>query len=292
MTGIKTALLLAGLTVLFVMIGNALGGMTGVIFAFGLALLMNGISYWFSDKIALKMAGAQEVSEAQAPDLHRLVAELATYARMPMPRVYVIDNPSPNAFATGRDPQHGAVAVTTGIMRILTRQELAGVIAHELAHIRNRDTLIATVVAVLAGAITSLAHMAQFAMIFGGFGRSDDDDGGMNPLGALVMIIVAPIAAMLIQFAISRQREFAADALGAKIAGDPMALANALQKLQMGVEMRPMVEANPAQASLFIVNPFNAGALANLFSTHPPIPERVARLIELSRHPASLQSWA
>jgi heat shock protein HtpX len=208
-----------------------------------------------------------------------------------MPRVYIIDNPSPNAFATGRDPQHAAVAVTTGITRILSRQELAGVIAHELAHIRNRDTLIATVVAVLAGAITSIAHFAQYALIFGGFGRSSDDEGGMNPLAGLVMIIVAPIAAMLIQFAISRQREFAADATGARIVGDPMALANALRKLEMGVEARPMVEANPAQASLYIVNPFNAGGLSKLFSTHPPIAERVARLIELSHQPSSLQSW-
>ena len=183
MTGIKTALLLTGLTVLFVMIGQRLGGMTGVVIAFALALVMNGISYWFSDSIALKMSGAREVSPAEAPELHRLVEELATYARMPKPRVYVIDDPSPNAFATGRDPQHGVVAVTTGIMRILNRRELAGVIAHELAHIKNRDTLISTVVAVIAGAITSIAHMAQWAMIFGGFGRSDDDEG-MNPLAA------------------------------------------------------------------------------------------------------------
>ena len=172
MTGIKTALFLTGLTVLFVVVGHALGGMTGVVIAFALALVMNGISYWFSDSIVLKMSGAREVTPAEAPELHRLVEELATYARMPKPRVYVIDDPSPNAFATGRDPQHGVVAVTTGIMRILNRRELAGVIAHELAHIKNRDTLISTVVAVIAGAITSLAHMAQWAMMFGGFGRA------------------------------------------------------------------------------------------------------------------------
>jgi heat shock protein HtpX len=292
MTGIKTAMLLAGLTVLLVLIGNALGGTTGIIIAFGFALLMNGVSYWFSDKIALGMAGAREVSPADAPELHRMVQELATYARLPMPRVYVIDDPSPNAFATGRDPQHAAVAVTTGITRILSRRELAGVIAHELAHIKNRDTLIATVVAVIAGAITSIAHMAQWAMIFGGFGRGDDDEGGMNPLAILAMIIVAPIAAMLIQFAISRQREFAADALGAQICGEPLALADALRGLSRGVEMIPSHRAQPAQASLYIVNPFSGGGVAKLFSTHPPIEERVAKLEELARNPASVQSWA
>jgi heat shock protein HtpX len=282
---------LTGLTVLFVMIGNALGGATGVVIAFALALVMNGISYWFSDSIVLKMSGAREVSPAEAPELHRLVEELATYARLPKPRVYIIDDPSPNAFATGRDPQHGVVAVTTGIMRILNRRELAGVIAHELAHIKNRDTLISTVVAVIAGAITSIAHMAQWAMIFGGFGRGDDEEGA-SPLASLAMIIVAPIAAMLIQFAISRQREFAADALGARITGDPLALADALRNLHRGVEMIPSHRAQPAQASLYIVNPFSGGGIASWFSTHPPVEQRVAKLEELARNPASLQSWA
>jgi heat shock protein HtpX len=291
MTGIKTALLLTGLTVLFVMVGNALGGMTGVVIAFALALVLNGISYWFSDSIVLKMSGARAVSPAEAPELHRLVEELAAYARLPKPRVYIIDDPSPNAFATGRDPQHGVVAVTTGIMRILNRRELAGVIAHELAHIKNRDTLLSTVVAVIAGAITSIAHMAQWAMIFGGFGRGDDDDGA-NPLASLAMIIVAPIAAMLIQFAISRQREFAADALGARFTGDPLALADALRNLHRGVEMIPSHRAQPAQASLYIVNPFSGGGMASWFSTHPPVEQRVAKLEELARNPASLQSWA
>jgi heat shock protein HtpX len=290
MTRIKTALLLTGLTVLLVVVGGALGGRMGLLLAFGLALVMNGVSYWFSDKIALKMAGAREVSPADAPELHRMVDELSTYARMPKPRVYIIDDPSPNAFATGRDPEHGAVAVTTGIMRILDRRELAGVVAHELAHIKNRDTLIATVVAVIAGAITSIAQIAQFGMLFGGM-RGDDEEG-TNPIAALIMIIVAPIAAMLIQFAISRQREFAADALGAKFTGDPLALADALRGLQRGVEMVPSHQAQPAQASLYIVNPFNAGGLAKLFSTHPPIEERVAKLEELARNPASLQAWA
>jgi heat shock protein HtpX len=292
MTRIKTALLLTGLTVLFVLVGQALGGTTGLVIALALALLMNGISYWFSDQIALRMAGAQEVSEVEAPELHSLVTELAIYAGLPKPRVYLIDSPSPNAFATGRDPQHGAVAVTTGILRLLSQRELAGVIAHELAHIKNRDTLIATIVAVIAGAITALADMAQWSMLCGGFGRHDDEEGGTNPLAALLMIIVAPIAAMLIQFAISRQREFAADELGSKIVGDPMALANALRKLEMGVAMRPMVEADPAQASLYIVNPFNAGGLVSLFSTHSPIAERIARLMDLYRRPMMLQGWA
>jgi heat shock protein HtpX len=291
MTGIKTAMLLAALTVLLVLIGGALGGTNGIIIAFVFAILMNGVSFWFSDKIALRMAHAREVSEAEAPRLHRLVEGLATYARMPKPRVYLINDPSPNAFATGRDPQHGVVAVTTGIMNILSERELAGVIAHELAHIRNRDTLISTIGAVIAGAVTSVAHMAQFALMFGGFGRGEDEEG-VSPLAALPLIIVAPIAAMLIQFAISRQREFAADALAAKITGDPLALADALRGLTRGVEMIPSHAANPAQASLYIVNPFSGGGLMKLFSTHPPIEERIAKLEELARHPASLQAWA
>ncbi len=283
-TGIKTAVLMAGLTVLLVMIGRAIGGFSGMIAFLMIGLVMNLVTYWFSDSIALRMSGAREVSEAEAPELHRLVAELSTYARLPKPRVYIIDSPSPNAFATGRDPKHAAVAATTGIMQMLTRQELAGVMAHELAHIKNRDTLIATIASVMAGAISSLAHMAMW------FGFRGDDDEGGNPFAGLLMVILAPIAAMLIQFAISRQREFAADRLGAQIVGDPMALANALQKLEMGVHMRPMVEANPAQASLYIVHPFSAGGLAGLFSTHPPTAERIARLMEYSRNPMSLQA--
>jgi heat shock protein HtpX len=291
-TGIKTILLLTGLTVLLVMLGRAFGGTVGMVFALVLALVMNGVSYWFSDRIALRMAGAREVSESEAPALHAMVTELATYARLPKPRVYVIDNASPNAFATGRDPDHSAVAVTTGLMQLMRREELAGVIAHELAHIKNRDILTSTIVSVLAAAITSIAHMAQWGLMFGGFGRQNDEEGDTNPLAALAMIIIAPIAAMLIQFAISRQREYAADALGAKICGDPLWLANALRKLEMGVAMRPMVTANPAQAPLYIVHPFDGGGLVKLFSTHPPIAERVARLTDLARHPASLQQWA
>jgi len=293
MTRIKTALLLTGLTVLFVLVGRMLGGHGGMIIALILALIMNGIAYWCSDSLALKMAGAQEVSELEAPALHSLVTELAIYAGLPTPRVYIIDNPSPNAFATGRDPGHAAVAVTTGILRLLNQQELAGVLAHELAHIKNRDTLISTVVAVLAGAITTLADMAQWSLLFGGFGHHDDDEeGSLNPLAAIILMIVAPIAAMLIQFAISRQREFAADALGAQIVGDARPLINALRKLEMGVELRPMLGANPALAPLYIVHPFNAGGLMSLFSTHPPVAERIARLMEWYGRPAGLRLWA
>jgi heat shock protein HtpX len=271
----KTIVLLTALTVLLVLVGRAIGGTGGMLIAFVFALLTNFFSYWYSDKIVLKMSGAHEVTPQQAPELYQLVGEVAQRAGVPMPRVYVMDSDSPNAFATGRDPNHAAVAVTTGIMRILTPRELAGVLAHELSHVRNRDTLIMTVVATLAGAITMLAHFGQFAMFFGG-GRHDDDDGA-NPFVALLMIIVAPIAAALIQLAISRAREFEADATGARISDDPLALASALEKLEAGAAVRPL-DAQPATAHLFIVNPFGAGGLQSLFMTHPPIPERVARL--------------
>ena len=279
--GIKTVFLLTALTGLMLLVGYMLGGNTGVIIAFVFALLTNFFSYWNSDKIAMAMTGAHEVSPAEAPELHRIVEELSMYARIPKPRVYVINSPSPNAFATGRNPQHAAVAATTGIMQMLTRDELAGVMAHELAHIRNRDTLIQTVVATIAGTIMFIAQMAQFAMIFGGFGRSDDDDGGANPLGLLVAVIVAPIAATLIQLAISRSREFSADAGGAQISGQPLALASALQKLEAGASMRPM-RVNPAASHLFIVQPLRGGGISGLFSTHPPVAERVARLQKLA----------
>ncbi len=274
--GVKTVFLLTALTGLMLFVGYALGGSTGVVIAFIFALATNFFSYWNSDKVALAMSGAREASPADAPELHRMVEELAMYARIPKPRVYIIDSPSPNAFATGRDPQHAAVAATTGIMQILSREELAGVMAHELAHIKNRDTLIQTVVATIAGTIMFVAQMAQFALIFGGLGRSDDDDGG-GALGGIVAIFIAPIAATLIQLAISRSREYAADAGGAQICGQPMALASALQKLEAGATRRPM-HVNPAAAHLFIVQPFRGAGLAGLFSTHPPIPERVARL--------------
>ena len=274
---LRTTVLLAALTALFLVIGGALGGNQGLFIAFVFALLMNFASYWFSDKIVLKMYGAREVSPHEAPELHQLVQRLAQRAGIPMPRVYIIPSEAPNAFATGRDPQHGAVAVTEGILRMLDTDELAGVLAHELGHIRNRDTLIMTVAATLAGAITMLAHMAQWGAIFG-FGRRDDEDsGGSGVFGLLFMAILAPIAATLIQLAISRSREYFADSTGAAVAGSPSGLARALEKLHYASQRLPM-EANPATAHLFIVNPLTGGSLANLFSTHPPIEERIRRL--------------
>jgi len=279
--GIKTVFLLTALTGLLLLVGGTIGGRGGLVIAFGFALLTNVFAYWNSDKVALAMSGAHEVSAADAPELHRMVEELAMNAQLPKPRVYVMNTPAPNAFATGRDPKHAAVAATTGIMQLLSYDELRGVMAHELAHVKNRDTLIQTIVATIAGTIMFLAQMAQFAAIFGGLGRSDDDEGGMNPIGLLVSIIVAPIAATLIQMAISRSREYAADAGGAQISGQPMALASALQRLEAGTQVHPM-KVNPATAHLFIVNPFKGGGLSGLFSTHPPIPERVARLEQMA----------
>lgn len=280
---IKTVLLLAALTAVLLFAGRMIAGPGGMTIALIFALIMNLGAYWFSDKIALSMSGARETSIQDAPELHSMVERLAATAGLPKPRVYVIDNPSPNAFATGRDPHHSAVAVTTGIAGLLDRDELAGVIAHELAHIRNRDTLIATMAAAIAGAITYLAYMAQWAMIFGGFGREDDDGGGIGSLvGSLLMIILAPVAAMVIQMAISRAREYDADATGARILGNPLPLASALAKLQAGVQSRPMNNAKPATAPLYIVNPFSGGRFSSLFSTHPPIEERIARLRAMS----------
>jgi heat shock protein HtpX len=273
----KTAVLLAALTALLILIGGAIGGEQGMLIAFVLAGVMNFASYWFSDKIVLSMYRAQPVDEAAAPDLHRMVRGLATRAGLPMPRLYVIPNETPNAFATGRNPQHAAVAVTEGIMRILDEEELEGVIAHELAHVKNRDTLIMTITATLAGAITYMAHMAQWAAMFGGMRRDSDEDSGGGVFGALFMAILAPIAAMLIQMAISRAREFQADATGARVAGKPWGLAKALEKMEMASRAVPM-QASPATAHLFIVNPLSGGSLLSLFSTHPPIQERIARL--------------
>jgi heat shock protein HtpX len=280
---LKTAALLAVLTALLVLIGGALGGRGGMIIAFILAVVMNMGSYWFSDSIALKMAGAQEVSEEEAPELYSLVRELTAYARLPMPRVAIMEQLAPNAFATGRDPNHAVVAVTTGIMRILDRRELAGVLAHELGHVKNRDILISSVAATVAGAITMMANMAQWAMIFGGFRGGDDDEGGGigDLVGGLVMIIVAPIAAMLIQMAISRAREYGADETGARIHGDPLALASALEKLEMASKQVPL-NVNPAASHMFIVKPMTGWNMESLFSTHPPIPERVARLRKMA----------
>jgi heat shock protein HtpX len=271
----KTVLLMTLMTVLLVFVGNMIGGQSGMMMAFLFAIVMNFGTYWFSDKIVLRMYGAQEVMGEDQPALVQMVRELAGRAGLPMPKVYVIPGDQPNAFATGRNPEHAAVAVTEGIMRTLTPQQLRGVLAHELAHVRHRDILIGTVAATIAGAISMLANMAQWAMIFGG-GRSDDREGG-NPIAGLVMIIVAPIAALLIQMAISRSREFEADRGGAEIAGDPMSLANALRKLEAKKEEIPM-EASPATAHMFIVNPLSGGGLKSLFSTHPPMEERIARL--------------
>jgi len=275
---IKTGFLLVVLTCLLILIGGAVGGRQGMAIAFVLALVMNAGSYWFSDKIVLGMYGAQPVTEAEAPQLYRIVRQLAAEAHIPVPPIYIIQDDSPNAFATGRNPQHAAVAVTEGILRIMSEEELRGVLAHELSHVRNRDTLIMTIAATIAGAITYLAQMAQWAAIFGGGRRSDDNGGGGgSAIGALLMAILAPFAAMLIQMAISRSREYQADASGAQLCHRASGLAQALQKLDMASRQVPM-EATPATAHLFIVNPLTAGGLATLFSTHPPIEERIARL--------------
>ncbi len=281
MNTIKTVVLLTFLTVLLVFVGGAIGGRSGMIIAFGMALVMNFVSYWFSDKIVLSMYHAQPVTEAQAPDLYGSVRRLSQKAGLPMPKVYIIPEQALNAFATGRNPEHGVVAVTEGILRALSREELEGVLSHELSHIKHRDILTGTIVATIAGAISMLAQMAQWAMLFGG-GRRDDDEGG-SPIVALVMMIVAPIAAMLVQMAISRTREYEADKGGAQIAGNPYGLVNALQKLEQAAQVVPMQDAKPATAHMFIVNPLTGGGLMKLFSTHPPIAERVKRLRELAR---------
>ena len=271
----KTALLLAVLTALLVLLGGALGGRHGMLIALVLAALMNFASYWWSDKIVLAMYRAQPITEAQAPGLYNNVHRLASKAGVPMPRVYLIPSEQPNAFATGRNPEHAVVAVTEGIMRILDDEELEGVLAHELAHVTNRDVLISSVAATLAGAITYLAHMAQWAAFWGGSRNSDDD--GPSPIAVLAMAIIAPIAAMLVQLAVSRSREFQADATGARLVGRTWGLSKALEKLDMASKAVPM-DANPATAHLFIVNPLSGQALMRLFSTHPPMEERIARL--------------
>lgn len=285
----RTTLLLGALTGMFVLIGSALGGQAGMIIAFVLAIAMNMGAWWFSDSLALRMSGAQEVSPEQAPELHRMVEELSVRAQLPKPRVYVIESPTPNAFATGRSPSKGAVAVTTGITRLLDRSELAGVIAHELAHIKHRDTLISSIAASVGGAITMLAEMAQWALLFAGLGgNSDEDDGGglAGLAGSLVLIIVAPIAALLIQMAISRGREYMADAGGARILGDPLPLASALEKLEWAAGRAPM-SVNPAASHLYIVNPLRGG-IAGLFRTHPDTQERIARLRAMARSDLAL----
>lgn len=272
---LKTTLLLGLLTGLFIAIGGLLGGQSGMVMAFVLALAMNFASYWFSDRIVLAMYGAQPLAEADAPVVHRIVRSLATKARIPMPRLYLLPAPTPNAFATGRSPQHAAVAVTEGILRIMDEEELEGVLAHELSHVLNRDVLISTVAATIAGAIGMLAHLAQWGAMFGG--ARDDEERGLNPVALIVTIIFAPLAAMLIQMAVSRSREYEADASGARLTRRPLGLASALAKLHRASQVAPM-DATPATAHLFIVNPLSGQSFATLFSTHPPIEERIARL--------------
>jgi heat shock protein HtpX len=271
----KTALLLTGMTLLILMIGSVFGGQRGLTIALVMAVLMNGISFFFSDKIALSMSGAQPVTREQAPRLYAITERLCGQANIPMPRLYVIPEAAPNAFATGRSPSKAAVAVTVGLLETMTDDEMAGVIAHELGHVRNYDILTASVAATLAGVVTYLAHMGQFAMIFGGGGRDDDRRGG--GIAALLMIFLAPVAATIIQLAISRQREFAADAAAARIVGHPFGLISALQKLGAYNKRIPM-HTNEATASLFIVAPFSGGGFAKLFSTHPPLEERINAL--------------
>lgn len=276
---LKTMVLLASLTALVLFLGQALGGRGGLLMALIFAGGMNFASYWWSDKIVLRMYNAQEVTESEAPELYRMVATLAGRAKMPMPRVYIIPEQTPNAFATGRNPQHAAVAATVGLMEMLTPRELAGVMAHELAHVNNRDTLIMTVSAALAGAI---GYLAQFAMFAGGLfgGRSDDDDGP-NPIVAVLGMVIAAIAAPMIQMAISRSREFIADETGARLTGDPLALADALRKIEGWSRQIPIHSGSPATAHMFIINPFSGGGLASLFSTHPSTQARIERLEKL-----------
>lgn len=278
MNRVKTVMLLAALTAMLLLIGQALGGRQGLIIALIMAGVMNFVSYWWSDKIVLRMYHAQPVSEANAPELYGIVRELASRGGMPMPKVYIIPEEAPNAFATGRNPQNAAVAATAGLMRMLSREELKGVIAHELGHVRNRDTLIMTVAATLAGALGHLAYMMMW-----GFGSSDDDDDRGNPLLGLIGIAIAIVAAPLIQMAISRSREFLADEAGALQSGNPLALASALRKIEGWSRQLPMHSGSPATAHLFIINPFSGGGLAGLFSTHPSTAERIARLESMAR---------
>jgi len=280
MNRFKTAMLLTALTLLMVALGNAFGGQQGMYLAFFMALAMNFFSYWFSDKIVLRMYGAREIGERDDPTFYGIVRRLTMKAGLPMPKVYIIPSESPNAFATGRNPEHAAVAATEGIMRILTPEELEGVMAHEMSHVANRDILISTIAATLAGAIAMLGNMMQWGAMFGS--RSDDDDHG-GLIGTLAMAIIAPIAAMLIQMAVSRSREYLADEGGARLCGRPLALASALKKLDSASRMLPMHEARPATAHMFIVNPLVGGGLMSLFSTHPPMEERIARLEQMTR---------
>ena len=292
MNGFRTTILLAALTALVVWIGQMFGGANGAVIALVFAGAMNFFSYWFSDKIVLKMYGAQEIAANDDPELYGIVRDLTARAGLPMPKVYIIPEETPNAFATGRNPEHAAVAVTQGIRRILDKRELAGVLGHELSHVKHRDILISSIAATLAGAISYLAYMAQWAAIFGG-GSRDREEGGSNIFSLLFMMIVAPMAAMLIQMAVSRSREYMADEGGAKVSGDPLALASALRKLEMGAQNIPLQVSDAtanSTAHMFIVNPLTGAGLAKLFSTHPPMEERIARLEAMAKDMSYIRS--
>ncbi len=282
MNTMKTVFLMTAMMVLLLVVGEAFGGEQGLVMAFVFSLFMNFGMYWFSDKLVLKMYRAKEVTETEAPRLVQIVRKLATQAQLPMPRVYIMENDTPNAFATGRNPDHAAIAVTSGIMKILSDDELEGVISHEFAHVKHRDILTGTIVAAMVGTITFVARMAGWAMMFSGGRRSDRDSG--NGFSELALLILAPIAAVLLQLAISRSREFAADAGGSAISGKPLSLASALKKLDREATLIPMQNAGPATSHLFIVNPLRSGGIMKLFSTHPSVEERVARLEQLAMH--------
>ena len=283
MNRIKTVMLLATLTALLLWAGQAMAGQGGFMLALVFAGLMNFGAYWWSDKIVLRMYRAQEVTEGQAPEVYEIVRTLARRGKLPLPRIYVIPEDAPNAFATGRNPQHAAGAVTEGLVRLLDPEELAGVLAHELGHVKHRDTLIMTVVATIAGAVSMLANIAQWGLIFGGGRSSDEEEGSSHPVAGLLGILIAPIAAMLIQTAISRSREFLADEAGARLSGNPLALANALRKIEAWSQRIPMTAGSPATAHLFIINPFSGGGMLRLFSTHPPMQARITRLEAMAR---------
>jgi heat shock protein HtpX len=283
---LKTGVLLIVLSVLLVLIGGAIGGQNGLKIALGIAVLMNGVSYFFSDKIALKSSGAQPVTREQVPRLYAVMERLAAKASLPVPKLYVIPEPAPNAFATGRNPQHASVAVTEGLLELLNDDELEGVIAHELSHVRNYDILISSIAATIAGAITYLASMGRFAMIFGGYGRGDDRDRG-GGLTALLTIFLAPIAALVLQLFLSRTREYSADETGARMVGQPFGLISALQKLGAYNQRIPTTSVSPSTAALCIVKPwFGGGTLSSLFSTHPPLADRIAALREMTIVPS------
>ena len=278
----KTTLLLGLLTCILVLLGQFIGGTQGAIGFFIFAAVMNFVSYWFSDKIVLMTCRAKQIAEPDAPVLFRVVRRLSQQADLPMPKVYIVDNPTPNAFATGRNPNHASVAATTGILQMLSEDELEGVMAHELSHVKNRDILISSIAATIAGAITMIGNALQWGAMFGGAGAGRDDDNRGGMLGMIAMAILAPLAAMIVQLAISRSREYAADAAGARLCHKPLSLAHALGKLENGVKMIPMQGGNPSTAPLFIVNPFRGGLLG-LFSTHPPMEERIRRLEEMAK---------